>query len=383
MGGIYFHIPFCKHACHYCDFHFSTSIKYKNEMLEAMAKELRLQSSYLPTDRINTIYFGGGTPSILEASEISFLLDEASRHYDISNTVEITLEANPDDLGKTKIEAFRRTSINRFSIGIQSFYDEDLKWMNRAHTAQEADSAIKRVQDAGFDDITADLIYGYPLLTDEKWLNNIQKLVQLHIPHISAYSLTVEPKTALAHLIKVGKYKKMDDEQAAAQFLQLIETLDGYAYEHYEISNFALPSRYAKHNTNYWKSKPYLGIGPSAHSFNGLQRQWNINNNQQYITSINHQRVPAEVETLSEIDRINEYIMTSLRTMWGLDLEYLERLYGSAALGYVVSNAKQFEEDNKIYRERDCLKLTVSGKLMADYIASELFIEEGYEHEKI
>lgn len=351
-------------------------------MLDAMAKELCLQSNYLNRAQINTIYFGGGTPSILEASEINFLLDEVSRHYDINHVTEITLEANPDDLDKMKVEALRKTSITRFSIGIQSFYDEDLKWMNRAHTAQEADSAIKRVQDAGFEDLTADLIYGYPLLSDEKWLSNIGKLVQLHIPHISAYSMTVEPRTALAHLIKTGKQKDMDDEQSAAQFLQLIETLESNTYEHYEISNFALPNRYAKHNTNYWKSEPYLGIGPSAHSFNNFQRQWNIHNNHQYIASINDRTVPFEMEILSEMDRINEYIMTSLRTMWGLNLDYVEDLYGSESCRIIVNNAKQFEEENKLYRDQNTLKLTLSGKLMADHIASELFIEDEHEHKK-
>lgn len=382
MAGIYFHIPFCKQACHYCDFHFSTSIKYKGELLEAMAKELQLQSAFLNTRKISTIYFGGGTPSVLDAHEISYLLDETSRYFDIERATEITLEANPDDLDKKKVEALRETPISRFSIGIQSFFDEDLKWMNRVHTAQEADSAIKRVQDAGFEDLTADLIYGYPLLSDEKWLSNILKLAGLSVPHISAYSMTVEPRTALAHFIKVGAQKNMDEEQATAQFLQLIETLSSFSYEHYEISNFAFPNRYAKHNTNYWRSEPYLGIGPSAHSFDGTKRQWNINNNGRYIAEIGKNNVPAEVELLSTVNQINEYIMTSLRTMWGLDLDRIQNLYGPAWHDAIVSNAQRFEEENKLFREQDHLKLTTAGKLMADFIASELFIEDEDEHKK-
>lgn len=351
-------------------------MRYKEEMLKAMAMELALQREYLANKQIDTVYFGGGTPSVLQASEIKYLLDEANRYYDITNVSEITIEANPDDLDKKKVDALRGTPVTRFSIGIQSFYDDDLKWMNRAHTGQEADSAIKRVQDAGFNDITADLIYGYPLLTHEKWLNNMLKLAHLHVPHISAYSMTVEPRTALAQFIKIGKQKPMDEEQAAAQFLQLIEILESFHYEHYEISNFAFPNQYAQHNTNYWKSEPYLGIGPSAHSFNGHQRQWNINNNHQYIADILNHTVPAEIEWLSKVNRVNEYIMTSLRTMWGLDLSYIERLYGRALFGTILDNAKQFEKENKLFREHNRLKLTIEGKLMADLIAAELFVED-------
>jgi len=375
MAGIYFHVPFCKQACHYCDFHFSTSIKHKDEMLQCMVQELKLQATYL-SKKIDTIYFGGGTPSLLEASEINLLIDEVAKYFDINPTHEITLEANPDDLDHKKIQLLKHTPINRFSIGIQSFYEEDLKWMNRAHNAQEAESAIKRVQDIGFENITADLIYGFPLLSDEKWLNNIHKLISLEIPHISAYGITIEPRTALAHHIKNGKQKAMDEEQSAQQFLLLMGVLADSSYEHYEISNFARPNCYAIHNTNYWKSQPYLGIGPSAHSFDGSRRQWNVSNNAKYMSSILKMHIPAEVEILTTTDKVNEYIMTSLRTMWGLDLNHLTQLYGSETSSAIAIRSKEFIEEKKIFVDNDRLKLTKEGKLIADFIAAELFMDE-------
>lgn len=279
MAGIYFHIPFCKQACHYCDFHFSTSLRYKDELLAAMLQELVLRKPYLEEQTIESIYFGGGTPSLLNETELSRLIDAIETNYSISRNVEITLEANPDDLYAAKVTDFRKTNINRFSIGIQSFFEEDLKWMNRAHNASEAESAIKRVQDAGFENITADLIYGFPLLSDEKWAANIEKMTSMDVPHISAYSMTVEPQTALGSFIKTGKQKPMNEGQSADQFVLLMEQLEGKNYEQYEISNFARGEAYSKHNSNYWRGVSYLGIGPSAHSFNQESRQWNISNN--------------------------------------------------------------------------------------------------------
>jgi len=375
MAGVYFHVPFCKQACHYCDFHFSTSLKHKEDMLGAMIQEMKLRADYLNNKKIETIYFGGGTPSTLEAAEINLLIQQLANIYEISSNAEITLEANPDDLNLKKVTELRNTPINRFSIGIQSFYEEDLKWMNRAHNAQEADSAIKRVQDAGFENITADLIYGFPLLSDEKWLNNIHKLIGFQIPHISAYSLTIEPRTALAHFIKTGKQPAVDDEQSAEQFLLLMEVMSNFTYEHYEISNFALQNHYAVHNTNYWKSTPYLGIGPSAHSYNGLTRQWNINNNVQYINAIMKNTIPAEVEVLTPADRLNEYIMTSLRTVWGLDLDYVERTFGSSSVNAMLARAEPFKKQKHLLVDKNHLKLTTTGKLLADNIAAELFTE--------
>lgn len=376
MAGIYFHIPFCKQACHYCDFHFSTSLKHKDEMLQSMLQEVRLQVNYLQNENIQTIYFGGGTPSILDTDDINALIDEIAKFYVISDNAEITLEANPDDLETKKVVALKNTAINRFSIGIQSFYEEDLKWMNRAHNASEADSAIKRVQDAGFENITADLIYGFPLLTDAKWTANINRLLSYYIPHISAYSMTVEPRTALAHLIKKGKQQMMDEGQSANQFHLLSDILTKANFEHYEISNFAKSQLYAVHNTNYWKSKMYLGIGPSAHSFNGDQRQWNINNNAQYIATINKQVIPAEIENLTLHDKINEYIMTSLRTMWGIDLNLIERTFGTAYRRKIMSETAKFEKTNQLILENNSVILTFDGKLIADQIAAELFFDD-------
>ncbi|WP_346774517.1 radical SAM family heme chaperone HemW [Sphingobacterium sp. DR205] len=376
---IYIHIPFCKQACHYCDFHFSTSLQYKTEMVSALLREIELRSPYLEDRKIESIYFGGGTPSLLDVGEISRIIDAVAKQFDISNHAEITLEANPDDLNSAKVNALRSTSVNRFSIGIQSFFEEDLKWMNRAHTRQEASAAIMRVQDAGFENITCDLIYGYPLLTDEKWRYNMQQLIDYAIPHISSYSMTVEAKTALDHFIKKGLSPAIDSDQAADQMNLLIETLKGAGYEQYEISNFAKNGLYARHNTNYWKGKHYLGIGPSAHSFNGNSRSWNIANNAKYIGSIQTNQLPLEIEHLSVRDQINECIMTSLRTMWGLDLEQLEKNFDYAVKSKIIEDAAPFLEQQQLILDDNTLRLTDAGKLMADHIMSELFIIENWQ----
>ncbi|MXV49372.1 radical SAM family heme chaperone HemW [Pedobacter sp. HMF7647] len=376
MAGIYFHIPFCKRACHYCDFHFSTSLKLKDELLEAMKREIMLQKHYLANQKIQTIYFGGGTPSILRADEIQKLLDEISHFHDVDPDAEITMEANPDDLDAEKIKSLRQTQVNRFSIGIQSFFNEDLIWMNRAHLAVEAETSVKRVQDAGFENITADLIYGYPLLTDDKWTHNIDQLIQFDIPHISAYSMTVEPKTALASFIRRGKQIPMDEVQSSAQFIILIDKLASANFEHYEISNFAKPGNYSKHNSNYWNGISYLGIGPSAHSFNGKSRQWNIANNSRYVESLSQNNVPAEIEILSNANRLNEYIMTSLRTIWGMDLNKIEIDFGKEALQLIKSDINQFTEKKWLLKNGELITLSSEGKLFADRIAAELFVDE-------
>ncbi|WP_291400178.1 radical SAM family heme chaperone HemW [Daejeonella sp.] len=374
MAGIYLHIPFCKKACHYCDFHFSTSPQYKEPMLKALRQEILLRKSYLNNQSIETIYFGGGTPSLLSANELQILLGEIVDQFDVSSKAEITIEANPDDLNPQRVKELRQTLINRFSIGIQSFFEEDLRWMNRAHTATEAQSSIKRVQDAGFENITADLIYGYPLLTNPKWEHNIQELIQLNIPHISSYSMTVEPATALSSFIKKGEQKAMDEGQSAAQFLILMEQLKEAGFDHYEISNFAKPGSYSKHNSNYWEGISYLGIGPSAHSFNGESRQWNISNNAKYIDQIEKGKIPAEIEELTLENRINEYIMTSLRTSKGMDLDKIADQFGSDYSNEIKNNLDAFTEKNWILKKDQQIILTTDGKLFADHIASELFI---------
>ncbi len=371
---IYLHIPFCKQACHYCDFHFSTRLDDKALMVDALIREIELRSDYLEDRHIRSVYFGGGTPSLLNASDIQRVLDKITQHFSLDERAEITLEANPDDLNAAKIQALRATPINRFSIGIQSFFEEDLRWMNRAHNAQEADAVIKRVQDAGFDNITCDLIYGFPLLTDTKWHSNIEQLIGYSVPHISSYAMTVEERTALHHQIKRGKTKAIDERQSAEQMAILIEKLTSNGFEHYEISNFAKDGKYAQHNTNYWNGTHYLGIGPSAHSFNGTSRCWNKSNNALYIRNITNGISAAESEMLSTEDRINEYIMTSLRTMWGIRRSVVEQQFGVDVMHFILSQAEPYILGEELIYDGATLTLSPKGKQLADRIASELFV---------
>jgi oxygen-independent coproporphyrinogen-3 oxidase len=374
MAGIYIHIPFCKKACTYCDFHFSTSLKYVEEMTDAICAEIIMKKERLAGQQIGSIYFGGGTPSVLPAAALQKIFNTLTQHFSIAHDAEITLEANPDDLDANKVSDFRQLPINRFSIGIQSFFNEDLIWMNRAHNATEAETCVKRSQDAGFENLSIDLIYGYPLLTNDKWLRNINKAVELETPHISAYSLTVEPKTALAHAIKRGKQVPLSDEQSADQFETLINKTGLAGFEHYEISNFAKPGKYAVHNTNYWRGVPYLGIGPSAHGFDGTNRYLNIANNATYLSLLTDGKLAETVEELNQYDRFNEYIMTSLRTMWGVDLTQVGSVYGKFFVNDTLKNIKPFLERNWLQHEENILRLTPDGKFFADYIASELFL---------
>ncbi len=374
MAGIYIHIPFCRQACHYCDFHFSTSLSHQEDMVRAMLREIGLQRSFLGNLPIETIYFGGGTPSLLSGDDINRFLDAINRIHTVTPSPEITLEANPDDLTGVKVRELRQTAVNRFSIGVQSFFEEDLRWMNRAHTATEADGAVKRVQDAGFEHITLDLIYGYPLLSDEKWYVNLQKTIALDVPHLSAYSMTVEPQTALAAFIRKGKQQAMDDEQSARQLIRMMDVMQEAGYEQYEISNFARPGQYARHNSNYWQGIPYVGIGPSAHSYTGEQRQWNVANNLKYITSLQQGQIPFEYETLTKADRLNEYIMTSLRTSRGMDLQHIDQHFGSDYGQMVREGLHAFIEKGEVNMRTGTATLSASGKLLADHIAAMLFV---------
>ncbi|MDO3626946.1 radical SAM family heme chaperone HemW [Mucilaginibacter sp. BT774] len=372
MAGIYIHIPFCKQACHYCDFHFSTSLVYKTNLLAALHQEIRLQKEFLSGETIETIYFGGGTPSLLEGEEINHLINIITDLHSVSSGAEITLEANPDDLTLKKLKELKQTPVNRFSIGIQSFFDDDLIWMNRAHRSNEAESSVKRAQDAGFENITVDLIYGYPLLTDQKWKRNLDKVFDLQVTHVSAYSMTIEPRTALASFIKSKKEPPMNEEQSSQQFIQLMEAMKTQGFEHYEISNFCKKGHYSRHNTNYWKGIKYLGIGPSAHSYDGEKRQWNIANNAKYIQAINKKTIPSEIEVLTEENRLNEYIMTSLRTQWGLKLDQLN-LIAKGASEPLLKVVEGFLERGWVVQKDQTIYLTQTGKLYADHIASELF----------
>jgi oxygen-independent coproporphyrinogen-3 oxidase len=373
MSGIYIHIPFCKKACTYCDFHFSTSLKYVDEMVDAICFEIVKKKDRI-TDQVGTIYLGGGTPSVLPVKHFEKIFHTITKNYSVSSDAEITIEANPDDLTAAKISELRRLPVNRFSIGVQSFFEEDLIWMNRAHNAVEAETCIKRSQDAGFENLSLDLIYGYPLLTDSKWLENINKAIEFETPHISAYSLTVEPRTALAHSIKRGKDIPLNDEQSAAQFITLIDKLRYGGFEHYEISNFSKPGKYAVHNTNYWRGVTYLGIGPSAHGFNGNVRYLNVANNAAYLSSMELGKIPETTEELDLYDRFNEYVMTSLRTMWGTSLDKIEQDFGKFFLADTLKKIGSFVERQWLVNEDHHLKLTTDGKLFADYIASELFL---------
>lgn len=374
MAGVYLHIPFCKQACYYCDFHFSTSLKHKDEMLLALSRELEIKRSELKGETISTIYFGGGTPSLLSASEISQLLDRIYQLLEVDNTAEITIEANPDDLDNKKVAELAKTSINRFSIGVQSFRQQDLDWMNRAHSAEEAITSIKRIQDAGFENITIDLIYGLPDLSDEHWLENIHQALQLNVPHISAYGLTVEEGTALKHKIDKREYHPVSDAHQASQFLLLMDTLEKNNFEHYEISNFCKTGFESRHNSNYWKGKKYLGIGPSAHSFDGQKRSWNISNNIAYINAIKENKPFFEQEVLTTDQQYNEYILTGLRTKWGIELDKVEKEFGVQYLKQMMSTIDTFSSRGWISYDQRTVKLTKSGRLFADKIASDFFV---------
>ncbi len=372
MAGIYIHIPFCKQACHYCDFHFSTSIKRKSEMIASIAHEIKLRKNEI-YDVVETIYFGGGTPSLLSIDELEFLIDTIYSNFNVTPNPEITLETNLDDLSEEKILELAKSPINRLSIGVQSFFEDDLKSMNRAHSATESINCLS-VAARYFENITVDLIYGVPNMSTGKWRENLQRVFDLGINHISSYALTVEPNTALASFIKKGKYPPLDEKLAAEHFDILVEETTKQGFVHYEISNFGKEDYFSKHNTSYWKGVSYHGFGPSAHSFNGKVRSWNISNNAKYINSIEQNKLPSESETLSKNDRFNEYIMTGLRTIWGVDLNKVNDEFGEEAHDYLLNEITVFVNQNLLKVEGTILKTTPKGKFLADGIASELFI---------
>jgi oxygen-independent coproporphyrinogen-3 oxidase len=371
LAGIYLHIPFCKRACHYCNFHFVTSLRQKDELIQALVTEIALQKDYLGGETIETIYFGGGTPSLLTITELQLLLETIRFNFFVMPTAEITLEANPDDISNEKLFESKEAGINRLSIGVQSFFDEDLQWMNRAHNAQQAISNLQLATHY-FNNITIDLIYGTPQLTNEKWKKNVETALASHIPHFSCYALTVEPKTPLDKMIREHRSDDVNPDKQSEQFLLLMQWMEEAGYEHYEISNFAKPGFRSKHNAAYWQGKKYLGLGPSAHSFNGTERQWNVSNNNQYITAINKGELPAEKEVLTPVQQLNEYIMTSLRTMEGIDLEIINSRFGVTE-AELLSKAKKHLESGLMKNVGNALVLTKEGKLLADGIAARLF----------
>lgn len=375
MSGIYLHIPFCKKACHYCDFHFSTSLKTKDLVIKAMLEEINIQKEYF-SSKIDTIYFGGGTPSILSSVEIELLLNEIYKNFNVSKELELTLEANPDDLSQTKLEELAKLGINRLSIGLQSFHQPHLQLMNRAHNAIESERCVKLAQDAGFENITIDLIYGIPADDHSIWYTDLAKAIDLNVPHISSYCLTVEPKTALGKWAKIGKFKPSDDEFSAHQFEYLVSTLKENNFDHYEISNFGKEGFYSKHNSAYWQGKPYVGIGPGAHSYDGLKsRQYNISNNPKYYKSILETgKLDCEIENLTREDGINEYLLTTLRTSWGCDLDFLKKLYNFDLKVEKRLELAKMEKSGWLKWEGSYLILSEAGKLFADQISSELFV---------
>lgn len=375
MPGIYIHIPFCKQACHYCDFHFSTNTRLKTAMLQAMGQELQLRKDYLGQAPVKSIYLGGGTPSLLEAPLLADLLTGISQHFSVQTAVEVTLEANPDDITLEKLQAWKDLGINRLSIGVQSFQNSVLRYLNRAHDSHQAVTSVELAQKAGFDNLTIDLIYAIPEATDTMWKADLATALGLGATHMAAYCLTIEKNTVFGHWQERGKLRVVPDEAAARQFETLVETMTAHGYEHYEISNFCLPGHYAVHNSNYWKRGHYLGVGPGAHSYDGATRQYNVAHNQRYIDSLAQNTVPCTIEVLSQKDHINEYIMTSLRTQWGCDMAWLKEAHG-----YDLGQTQATYIDRllrlqlALKKERHLL-LTRQGKLVADQIAADLFVD--------
>lgn len=373
MSGIYIHIPFCKQACHYCDFHFSTSLKKKDEMVLALAKELNLRKDEFADDVVETIYFGGGTPSILAIADLKFLIAEVFRNYNVVENPEITIEANPDDVTEDRIMEWAKTKINRLSIGIQSFFEADLKLMNRAHNSAEAKKCLE-IARTYFDNISIDLIYGIPNMTTTNWEQNINLALAFGISHISSYALTVEPKTAFHKMVKNGIVSQPSDELALEHFHFLVDKLEQNGFIHYELSNFSKEGYFSKNNSGYWLGKKYIGIGPSAHSYNGISRSWNVSNNILYLKSLQENNLPAEHEILSPTDRYNEYVMTGLRTIWGVSLNKIETEFGKSFLDYINQQAFKYLEDDLLFIDNNILRTTKSGKFLSDGIASDLFM---------
>ncbi len=373
MSALYIHVPFCKQACHYCDFHFSTSLKKKGELVEMLCREIELRKSELESKKINTIYFGGGTPSLLSKEELQMIFSTIHKDFEIAKDAEITLEANPDDLTPEIIKELAYSPINRLSIGVQSFFEEDLKMMNRAHNAAEALNSIKLAREY-FDNISIDLIYGIPDMTKQRWKQNVKIALDLELPHFSCYALTVEPNTALKKFIEKGVIKPVDDDAAKAHFEILTTVLKEAGYVHYEFSNFGKPGYFSRNNTAYWTGKPYLGIGPSAHSYNGKERKWNISNNSLYINAIKKDQLPLEIEVLTQEDRYNEYVMTRLRTMWGISLQEVQEQFGESFKRYLMDQAGEQIEGGFLKIENGNLHVTEKGKFLSDGIAADLFL---------
>ena len=373
MSGIYLHIPFCKQACHYCDFHFSTSTKNQEKVVDSIVREIDIRQNYLKEKSIETIYWGGGTPSLLTENQLEKLLAKVYSIYNVVEGAEITLEANPDDLNKDKLQELKSVGINRLSVGIQSFIDRDLVFMNRSHNANEAIECIQNAQNIGFNNISIDLIYGVPNQTNEEWQSNLQQAIDLRIQHISSYCLTIEPKTALAHMVRQKQVLQVSDEVAEGQFNTLVQTLADNGIEQYEISNFAKEGFISQHNSNYWKGVQYIGVGPSAHSFDGESRQWNVANNNRYLKALASDNVDFEKEVLTQEQKYNEYILTSLRTKWGVSENFIFYNFNQKMINFFEKEAKKQQKEGFLLKKDKNYILSTKGKFLADRIASDLF----------
>ena len=372
MASIYIHIPFCKQACHYCNFHFSTSLKNKEAIVDAISQELTLKSHGF-SEIIDSIYFGGGTPSLLDINDIEKLLSKIHKKYSISDSVEITLECNPDDIYENKLIELKKTSINRLSIGVQSFVDEELKLMNRSHDSKIALESISKSK-IFFENISIDLMYGLPNSNLKNWEFNLNTVDQFNLNHISAYAITIEPKTALESYVKKQIIKMPDDDFVHSQFNLLYDFFTNKNYINYELNSFSKENYFSKNNSSYWLRKQYIGVGPSAHSYNGYERSWNVSNNKKYIYDIKNKNLFSGKETLSKVDRYNEYLMTGLRTVWGVSLDLLESDYGEKFKNHFIKNSKEYIKSNFIEENKGVYTTTKRGKFLADGIASNMFI---------
>jgi oxygen-independent coproporphyrinogen III oxidase len=374
MAGIYFHIPFCRKACHYCDFHFSTSDKYVDDMVKAQCMEMEFRRDYLASETLSTIYFGGGTPSVLTGDQLKRYFDRIESLFEIVPGAEITLEANPDDINAEQLRLFREVGINRLSIGVQSFREEDLVFMNRSHRASQSERAVKSAQDAGIENITIDLIYAIPGLDLNDWQENLRRAIALDVPHLSSYCLTIEEKTVFGKRYQRGELSEIDSARAEEQFLCSIEVLGAAGLKQYEVSNFSREGMESRHNTSYWQGKRYLGIGPSAHSFNGSSRSWNVSNNAIYIKGIFSEKPVFESETLNDRTRYNEYIMTSLRTVRGIDSKWIDEQFGISFSKDNEEKISTWMDQGKLIQKDHIFTLSPVGFLWADRIASDFFI---------
>jgi oxygen-independent coproporphyrinogen-3 oxidase len=375
MAGIYLHIPFCKSKCPYCNFFSVASLKTRDVFLETLHREIGIQKNYLGKQNVKTIYFGGGTPSLLNPSHISFILEKIMTVFSVEESAEITMEANPDDITFQNLQDWRKAGINRLSIGIQSFEADDLKYLGRIHTGEQAERSVQLALEHGFSNLSVDFIYGMPTLSDAAFENNLEKAVIFHIPHISAYALTIEPKTAMDVMIRKNQMPGPDEDKSVSKFRFLMQYLGSYNYEHYEISNFCLPGMYSLHNSSYWKGDHYLGLGPSAHSFNGVSRHWNVNSIGQYSDLIQTGKPHFETEFLSQCQKYNEYVMISLRTIWGTRLDHIRNVFGERSASHFRDQALQYLGNSNMLEHDGVFTLSDKGKLFADKISSDLFLD--------